>query len=124
MWFQMESVFLWCHVFRTMRRLEKDVSGLFRCAPREAVSPGRDLSWPRSSRPMLSVFRSRRVGCSAALWCIRAPGSFGATSSELPCDGGPRDALPFAVSIGAGVPSRWRLSVTIWPSFACTRSIS
>ena len=40
--------------------------------------------------------------------CICAPGLYGSTSFELPCDGRLADALPFAMRVGDGTRSRRR----------------
>ena len=58
------------------------------------------------------------VGRVRALRCIRAPGLYGSTSFQLPCDGRPRGALLSPSGLGAGAPP-WPLGVHHGPCSRC-----
>ena len=62
-----------------------------RCQGQDSSVPAyaaRALRLPRVSSGVMAIRGF------AALWCTCAPGLYGSTSSELPCDGRPRGALP------------------------------
>ena len=83
------------------------------------------------SVPTPNVSWGDRVRHVGPLWSVRAPGLYGSTSFQLPCDGRPRGVLPISLTVpvlacrrALALPSayfgaRFRCTVTsprIWPN--------